>query len=61
MGNKENLNAVDIDYSDYHDNCHDNEENLSPFLQLLSKNDGVQALLLETGGIILVMMVVMMF
>lgn len=41
-----------------HEEGEDHDSNLEPLLEFATENDGVEAALLETGGIILMVMVV---
>ena len=54
--------AIDNDNSNHHDNGDNEEDYLAPLLQFAAKDNGVEAALLEAGGAVLtVMMMVMMF
>ena len=53
---------VHVNNCNNHQKCDNAENDLQPFLQLTTEDDGIEAALLETGGTVLamVMMVVMM-
>ena len=54
--------SVDVDGGEDHEEGEDHDDDLEPLLEFATEDDGVEAALLEAGGTILtVVMVVVMF
>ena len=53
--------GVDVEGGEDHEEGKDHDDNLAPFLEFATEDNGVETALLENGSAVLMMMMVLMF